>query len=54
MRWPRGVLLHGPPGVGKTAAVRAVAAEAGAVVHALSAADVFGSYAVGRRKLHPP
>jgi SpoVK/Ycf46/Vps4 family AAA+-type ATPase len=31
--------------VGKTAAVRAVAAEAGAVVHALSAGDVFGPYA---------
>tara|TARA_B110000902_G_scaffold264738_1_gene347008 strand:- start:171 stop:2726 length:2556 start_codon:yes stop_codon:yes gene_type:complete len=43
--FPRGVLLHGPPGVGKTASVVAVAAEAGAVVLTLSAGDVFGPYA---------
>jgi SpoVK/Ycf46/Vps4 family AAA+-type ATPase len=44
LQFPRGVLLHGPPGVGKTAAVKAVAAEAGAVVHSISAGDVFGPY----------
>ena len=44
-RFPAGVLLHGPPGVGKTASVLAVAAEVGAATHALSAGDVFGPYA---------
>ena len=42
--WPRGLLLHGPPGVGKTSAVLAIAAECNAAVHLLSAASVFGAY----------
>lgn len=44
VNWPRGLLLHGPPGVGKSAAVAAVAAESGATVHAITAASVFGAY----------
>ena len=44
-RFPRGVLLHGPPGVGKTASAVAVAREAGATVVSLNAGDVFGPYA---------
>ena len=41
----RRALLHGPPGVGKTASAVAVAREAGAKLVALSAGDVFGPYA---------
>ena len=43
--FPTGVLLHGPPGVGKTASVVAVCQEAGASLKTLSAGDVFGPYA---------
>jgi len=45
VRWPRGVLLHGPPGCGKSLVVRTVAAEAGAPCHTVGAADVFGAFA---------
>lgn len=44
LKWPRGVLLHGPPGCGKTSLVHAVAAEAGAVVQSVSASTIFGPY----------
>ncbi|KAG2450863.1 hypothetical protein HYH02_004696 [Chlamydomonas schloesseri] len=44
VRWPRGLLLHGPPGCGKTLLVQAVAAEAGAVLHVVTAARVTGAY----------
>lgn len=44
VRWPKGLLLHGPPGCGKTAAVHAVARECGAVVHVVTASSVMGAF----------
>lgn len=38
------MLLHGPPGCGKTLVARSVAAEFDAEVHEVSAASVFGAY----------
>ena len=43
LRWPAGLLLHGPPGTGKTAAVAAAAEAAGAPLVVVSAGSVFGS-----------
>ena len=44
VRWPRGLLLHGPPGCGKSAAVHAAAADAGAALHVITAATVVGAF----------
>lgn len=44
VRWPKGVLVHGPSGVGKTAAVRAVCDECRADIHLVTPASVIGQY----------
>jgi SpoVK/Ycf46/Vps4 family AAA+-type ATPase len=42
--WPRGLLLHGPPGTGKSSAVAAVAKECNASIHTITAASIFGAF----------
>lgn len=41
---PRGVLLHGPPGTGKTALACAAAADAGATLFVLNGPDIISEY----------
>ena len=40
----KGVLIHGPPGCGKTTLVRAMASMAGATFLSISAASIFSPY----------
>jgi hypothetical protein len=44
IRPPRGVLLHGPPGSGKTVLARAAAADSGARLLVVNGADVMSEY----------
>ena len=44
LRPPRGVLLHGPPGTGKTALACAAAADAGATLFVLNGPDIISEY----------
>jgi SpoVK/Ycf46/Vps4 family AAA+-type ATPase len=41
---PRGVLLHGPPGSGKTVLACAAAADAGAALFVLNGPDIMSEY----------
>lgn len=44
LRPPRGVLLHGPPGSGKTALARAAALESGGTLLVVNGPDVLTEY----------
>lgn len=44
LRPPRGVLLHGPPGSGKTVLARAAAQECGAALLVVNGPDVLTEY----------
>ena len=44
VNWPRGVLLHGPSGTGKSSAVAAIAAEFNAIVHVVTTGSIIGAF----------
>lgn len=45
IRAPRGLLLHGPPGCGKTALAMAAAGAAGATLFVLNGSDLVSEFA---------
>ena len=44
VNWPTGLLLHGPPGTGKSLVVNAAAKEVGAKLCSVTPSNVFGSF----------
>jgi AAA family ATPase len=44
LRPPKGLLLHGPPGSGKTALARAAAVEAGAALLVVNGPDILTEF----------
>ena len=44
IHWPKGLLIHGPAGCGKTALVHSVAEQYGILVKTITSATVYGAY----------
>ena len=42
--WPKGLLIHGPAGCGKTALVHSVAEQYGVLVRTITPATIYGAY----------
>ena len=42
--WPTGILLHGPPGTGKSLVVKSACEECGATLIGLTPSSVFGAF----------
>ena len=50
VRLPRGMILHGPPGTGKTWFVKALAGELNLLMLQINAADIFSKWVGSRNR----